>query len=387
MKRNRLKYLLLAGVGLAAFGAATGAAQAQISSSPIKIDGGPLGQLNLSGGYDAYAYAFSGSGVNSLLGNSKSTGVENRVLDLKITKPTGLVRFTIEVKPDDSLYFGVHPSAMTANTFTTGPVYLAYVTLAPTPDFSVSVGQVGSVEGWESSTDWNNRNIIDSPLYYVENSSSRGVSISYTKGPFSDTLVYGDGFDSGVFNVVQNLATYAFDSNNALSLYTTINFGRTGPNTYAYGNGTTGYGYPSYNAAYVNSNMIGAYYDYTNGNLSLTPEVQYVYSKVDHKIGIDKFTSNLGAELIGGYKFGKSPWSVGGQIMYYRNNGPQAWYLNAHSAGIMAGVTPTWQKGHIFVRGEAGLLHLTQVGDGPGFGGNGTDRNQVISLLEAGFVF
>ena len=276
---------------------------------------------------------------------------------------------------------------MSTNTFTLGPVYAAYVTLAPTKDFNISVGQVYSTEGYESSTDWNNPNIIDSPLYYVENSSSRGVAATYTQGPVSATLTYGDGFDSGVFNVIQGLISYSPDAANSVSVYGTANVGRTGPNTFAYGGGTTGSGYSSYNAAYVNSNMIGVYYSYTKGAVTLVPEVQYVYAKVDHQIGIDKFTSNFGAELIGDYQFAKTPWSVGGQVVYYSNNGPQAWYLNAHSAGIGIGVTPTWQQGNIFARGEVGLLHLTSVGTGPAFGSSGTDRNQVIGLLEAGVVF
>ncbi|HEX7390717.1 MAG TPA: hypothetical protein VF286_11435, partial [Acidiphilium sp.] len=97
-----------------------------------------------------------------------------------------------------------------------------------------------------------------------------------------------------------------------------------------------------------------------------------------------------------------SPWSLGWQIMYYSNNGPEAWYLNANSAGVMAGITPTWQKGHLFVRGEVGFMHLTQIGNNwnttpsgstiitghaAGFGSSGTDRNQVLAALEAGLVF
>lgn len=352
---------------------------------PIKVDGGPLGQLEISGGYDAMLYAYSGADAGTLYGTNRSSGAANRVLDFKVDKPTGPVRFTIEVKPDTSLYLGNKVSPMSANTFTLGPVYLAYATLAPTPDFTISVGQVGSVEGWESSTDWFNPNIVDSPLYYVENSSSRGVSASYSHGPISATLVFGDGWDTGVFNTFQGLVTYSFDSNNSLSVYGEMNVGTTGPNTYAYGNGTTGYGPGS--AYYPNSNMIGAYYSYTHGNLTLIPEIQYVYAKVNHKIGLDKFGSNLGVQLITDYKFGKSPYSLGGQAFYYRNNGPEPWYLNAHSAGFGIGVTPTYSKGHFFVRGEAAMLHLTNLGSGPGYGSGGTDRNTVLGVLEAGFVF
>lgn len=393
MNRVSMRILLCAGLGVLVAGAGLSIAQAQVSVKQMTVDGGPLGILNINGGFDGDFYAFSGANTNTLLETNKSSGAVARVLDLKIVKPTGLVQFTVEVKPDDSIYFGIKPGSMSTNTFTLGPVYAAYVTLAPTKALSISVGQVYSTEGWESSTDWNNANIIDSPLYYVENSSSRGVAVTYTQGPISGTVTYGDGSDSGVFNVLQTLITYSPNGNNAASVYTYSNLGRTGPNTFGYGGGTTGYGYggnPSDFAnysAYYNSDMIGAYYDYTNGNLNLVPEVQYVYAKVDHKIGIDKFTSNFGAELIADYTFPKTPWSVGGQVMYYSNNGPQAWYLNARSAGLGLGVTPTWQKGNIFARGEVGLLHLTSIGTGSAFGGGGTDRNQVIGLLEAGVVF
>lgn len=392
MKSRRLiNQKTVVGAGLLAATVAASAAfapaYAMTSPPPTRVDAGPLGPLVLSGGVDGFFYGISGTGANSLLGSSKATGAEARVLEIKVVKPTGLVQFTIDVKPDDSVYFGVHPSSLSTNTFTLGPIYAAYVTLAPTKSFNVSVGQVYSTEGWESSTDWKNANIIDSPLYYVENSSSRGIAATYTQGKISATLTFGDGFDTGVFNVFQGLVTYSFNGDNAWSVYGTTNVGRTGPNTFAYGNGITGTGYPGYNAAYVNSTMIGSYYDYTNGHFNLVPEVQYIYSKVDHKIGLDRFTSNLGAELIGDYQFGKSPWSLGGQAFYYRNNGPQAWYLNAHSAGIGVGLTPTWQQGHVFVRGEAGLLHLTSTGIGGVFGARGTDRNQVMGLLEAGLTF
>ncbi|EGO95851.1 hypothetical protein APM_1318 [Acidiphilium sp. PM] len=386
---------LLAGASVLALMAFASPAFAMNLPSPQKFEAGPLGTLDVSGGFSGYFYALSGASNTNPLGIRKSAGAEARVLDLTVKKSSGPFQFTIEVKPYASLYFGVQPSQMTAKTFTLGPLYAAYGTWAPTSNFSISVGQVYSTEGWESSTDWQNANLIDSPLYYVENSSSRGVQVNYTYGKLSATLTFGDGFDSGVFNTFQELVTYSFDSNNALSLYGTQNVGTTGPNTYAYGQGTTGTPnilngvYQGYNAAYVNSDMFGGYYDYTNGNLNVVPEVQYVYSKPNSRVGLTKFTSNFGAEVITNYQFGKSPWSLGSMVFYYKNIGPQAWYLNANSSGFGIGVTPSWIKGHFFVRGEVGLLHLTNLGTGGtgGFGANGTDRNQVMSVLSAGIVF
>ncbi|HEX7390540.1 MAG TPA: hypothetical protein VF286_10545, partial [Acidiphilium sp.] len=105
-------------LGAGILAATIGVSPAFAISSPNKltVDAGPLGMLNVSGGFDAYMYAMSGANANTLLGTNKDAGAEARVLDLSISKSTGLVQFTLEVKPDDSLYFGVKPSAMTANT-------------------------------------------------------------------------------------------------------------------------------------------------------------------------------------------------------------------------------------------------------------------------------
>lgn len=176
---------------LATFGVAHQAA-AMNTPSAMQIDGGPLGTLDVSGGFDGSFYAYSGTGAGSILGNGKSAGANMRVVDIKVAKPDGLLRFTVEVKPDTALYFGVPSSQIRTDQFTLGPVFSAYLTLVPNKAFNISVGQVPSVEGWEASTDWENANIIDSPIYYVENSSSRGVSASLNEGPVSATVIFGD---------------------------------------------------------------------------------------------------------------------------------------------------------------------------------------------------
>ena len=68
-------------------------------------------------------------------------------------------------------------------------------------DFPVtfSACQLGSIEGWESGIDWNNANQLTTEIFYVQNSQNRGVSANYTQGPVSATVIFGDGYDSGVF--------------------------------------------------------------------------------------------------------------------------------------------------------------------------------------------
>ncbi|MHB1303620.1 MAG: outer membrane beta-barrel protein [Acidiphilium sp.] len=370
-------------------------AQAFNAPSNIKIDGGPLGALELSGGVDGYFYGLSGTGNTAnpgLLGTDKATGAEflNGLVDLQ--KTSGLVQFNIEVGATTSLTLGSAPTRTSVQTFSTGALYAGYVTLAPTSNFTISGGQLGSLEGFESGIDWNNSNLLTTDLFSVENSQSRGVSATYTQGPVSASVTFGDGFDTGVFNFLQALATYTFNSDNALSVFGATNLSRTGLNANTYGNANVPYNHmtvATYGANYINSTMIGAYYSYTVGNLNLVPEVQYVYAKVDHKIGLDKFSSNFGAALFADYSFAKSPYSIGAWGEYFSSNGPDYWFVNPGAEGIGVSVSPTWQNKNLFVRGDVGLLHLTKFSNNGnrGYGNDGGSRNQADFLLEAGVLF
>ena len=131
--------------------------------SPITFDAGPLGTLELSGGADGYAYALTGAGDQTnkgLLGTSTSWGVQFMNGLIQLQKPDGLVRFTVQVGATNSLTLGTKPVPPSIQTWSTGPVRTAYVTLAPTSNFTISAGQIGSVEGFESSIDWENYNLL-----------------------------------------------------------------------------------------------------------------------------------------------------------------------------------------------------------------------------------
>ena len=56
----------------------------------------------------------------------------------------------------------------------------------------------------------------------------------------------------------------------------------------------------TYGPQFDNSQMIGAFYSYTQGNLNLVPEVQYQYAKANAKIGLFKPSSNFGRGCVCG---------------------------------------------------------------------------------------
>ena len=364
------------------------------------MSAGSLGTLELSGGADGYAYALTGAGDDSnkgLLGTSTSVGLQFLNGLVKLEKPDGLLQFMIEAGAVNSLTLGTRPKAPTVQKWSTGPFRTAYVTVAPTPSLSISAGQLGSLEGYESGVDWKNFNILTTSLWDVENAQSVGVSATYTHGRLASTIVFSDGFDTNVWNYLQLSSSYSINDNNNLTLYGATNLGATGLGARFYGNATRPYSSTTVASAgaanFVNSSVVGGYYSYTTGNLTLAPELQYVWASKNPKVGLTDYSSHFGAAMFANYQFEGSPFSIGGWLQYFTSNGPETWFLNpgAQGFGMVVGPTwsPAWAKKHLFVRGDVGALHLITVGapGSVGYGSSGTGRNQAIFLAEAGVLF
>jgi len=363
---------------------------------PIKIDGGPLGALVVSGGVDGYVYGLSGNGSAAnpgLLDTHTSAGAEFTNGLIRLEKTDGLIRFNVALGSTSFLTLGTKPTSSSAQTLSTGPLYSGYLTLAPDSTLKISIGILPSIEGFESPYDWRNNNLMTTAAFYVENSKSQGISISDSFGPVSATVTYGDGFDTGVLNYVQGLTTYTIDPNNTFNLYGATNLGRTGSGVHYYGSAILPFKHsfvgsgPTSAAPLVNSTVIGSYYSYTLGNLNVAPEVQYVYAKSDAKLGLLQYSGTFTAALFANYKFGKSPWSVGAWVESFSSSGPDLWFISPGAKGVGVSVSPTWQHKALFVRGDLGALRLTDLGSGTGYGANGAGRSQVTAALDFGLLF
>jgi hypothetical protein len=388
----------LLGLGFVAASSLLALNSANALSGPtaITFDGGPLGQLSLSGGVDGYAYFNSGtSNTGSLFGDTSNGAYVGSALT-ELQKTTGELQFTIEIGSNGGTGSLGTPHGQTSiNTFSTGPLYAGYITIAPTgtPGFTVSGGQLGSLEGWESGVDWNNANQLTTEIFYVQNSQARGVEASYTTGPFAGTVEFGDGYDSGVWNYIQFLGTYTIDSTNAVSIYGAANLGTTGVNAQTFvGTGPSA-------ALYSNSNLIGAFYNFTMGNLNIVPEVQYQYTKARASIGLSKAASNFGAAVFTDYSFGTSPYSVGAWIegftSHTSNQDAANYFIGPDAEGMGISVTPTWQYKYLFARADVGGLYLLRnkftnsagVSTTYGYGNYGTGKAVFQGTLEAGLLF
>jgi len=190
---------------------------------------------------------------------------------------------------------------------------------------------------------------------------------------------------------VQALVTYTINSTNAASIYGAYNLGVTGPNAVSYADDSP---------VYANSELIGAFYNYTMGNLNLVPEVQYQYTKAIAKIGLSKPATDLGAAVFADYAFGTSPYSVGAWGEYFTSHSAASTATASNNFGAFIGpdseavgfsVTPTWQYKDLFARTDVGYLYLLHHVDANGvtygYGNNGTGRGVFTGELEGGLLF
>lgn len=98
----------------------------------------------------------------------------------------------------------------------------------------------------------------------------------------------------------------------------------------------------------------------------------------DHRVGINQFTSNLGAAVFTDYQFGSVPYLLGGMAEYLSSVGLSNWFLGARSCGAGFELTPTWQYKYLFACASAGYLHLLTAPNG-GYGNDGV--NAMLSRV------
>ena len=373
---------------------------------PYQFDGGPLGQLEGSAAVDGYFFAQSGAGDHSVVG-PYATGAKVQGWETEVNKTTGLLQFNLQAAEYQDINLGTNaPKNINADRFQTGPIRTAAIALAPTQSLKISVGQLPSLEGYETVFAWNNPVGLRSVIAEPENSNSKGIQADYVNGPFSVTALFSDGYDTNYFNYLQVSATYKIDPNNEFTVVGGAPlFGAVGPNAFAYGSG----GLPGGGAngvggqqqlAEVNSNLINAWYTWRNGNLRVIPEIQAQYTpKMTQwanvtsggiSDNIPKSTGYYAGALFLVYKFADTPYSISGWADYGSSYGsaPQdVWFTSPGAQLVSFAVAPAWKYNKLYARLNMGYAHLLNTGTPvAGYGSSGTARNTGVSMLEFGFA-
>jgi Putative beta-barrel porin-2, OmpL-like. bbp2 len=340
------------------------------NENPYKINADILGDVHIGGVLTGLAMAQT---------NELSSDDEHN-LDLSngqlfIQKNSGLVQFYAQaggysipslglpyVNADDSIdnLFGVLP--------------VAYVTVAPHENFSISVGKLPTLIGAEYTFTFQNLNIQRGLLWNQENAVNRGVQLDYMNGDFSAAISFNDGFYSDRFNWVSGLVSYNFTENHNAYITGGANLGDTRKATFATP------------LLQNNDNIATIAYTYTDDKWLISPYVQYNYVKEDREIGINDEGSTLGFAVLANYKYTDN-YSLAARGEYISSSGGSAMLYGSDSDAWSITLTPTYKQGAFFARADLAYVGLQDAAAGAGFGKNGDEDGQARLVLETGLLF
>jgi hypothetical protein len=344
---------------------------------PMGTDfGDPFGTIYLTG---------AATGLGLFQSNPVSFDHNNH-LDLSngqisIQKTEGLFQFFGQAAAYSLPALGtpyLHVGRTTGNTF--GPIPIAWGKWAPSDTFSLQGGKLPTLIGAEYMYTFQNMNIERGLLWAQEPVVSRGVQANYTMGPLAMSLSLNDGFYSETYNWVSGSAAYTIDKQNTISVVGGGNFDHTTkPSTLRTP------------LAQNNSTIINLIYTYNAAPWTITPYFQYTNVPRNPGLGFGSDASTYGGAILANYAINDHV-SIAGRFEYIASTGN----AGAGSPNLLFGVgssamsftlTPTWQNGIFFVRGEGSVVEAFSTAPGAAFGKAGNTTTQVRALIEGGIVF
>lgn len=373
---------LAGGAGLAVALGAAGAAQADplgmppmsaslsANQNPLSIDTELFGPIHVTGAVTGMGYV-----QNHPMGADKKSRIDATSAQVFLQTTEGPVQFYIQAGAYSIPTIGVpytKAADLTPATFDVIPQ--AYVKLAPTENFSIQVGKLPTLIGAEYTFSFQNLNIQRGLVWNQENAVNRGVQVNYSTGPISVSAALGDGFYSDKLSWLSGLVAFAIDDSNVLAVAAGGNLSNSGQSTSAT---------PQIQN---NQDIYNVIYTHTSGPLTLTPYFQYTKIHETPSLGIAE-ASSTGLALLANYNVDEN-WKLAGRAEYIwtKGAGTNLLYGDGSDAWSLT-VTPTWQQGIFFVRGELSYVKAKDITPGLGMGRLGLDRSQTRALLETGFLF
>jgi len=340
---------------------------------PAIFDAGPFGKIAVNG-------ILSGMGV---LQNNHVPGDDNKQADLSngqvfIQKTDGWFQFYLQAGAYNIPDLGV-PFVSTKDTISAlwGPLPVAFVKLQAGKNTSILIGALPTLIGAEYTFSFENMNVSRGLLWNQENAINRGVQINQTMGKFAASLSWNDGFYSDRYTWLSGSLAYT-NGPHALSFVAGGNMGQTKFQTFAV---------PVQN----NGSIYNVIYTFTKGSWIVQPYFQYTDVPTNAKIGVVKGASTTGEAILLSYAF-KHGFSLPVRFEYISSSGNAAQdavnlMYGPGSAGTSFTVTPTFQTGGFFARGDFGWVHASSFTKGDVFGPLGLNNNQFRVAGEIGFIF
>jgi len=340
---------------------------------PAIFNAGPFGKLAVNG-------VLSGFGMvqgNPVAGDdSKQAALSNG--QVFVQKTDGWFQFYVQAGTYTlpSLATPFVPNDTTMINFY-GPLPVGFLKLQAGKNTSVLVGALPTLIGAEYTFTFQNMNIERGLLWNQEPAVSRGIQLNQTMGKITASLSWNDGYYSSRYTWLSGSLTYA-NGPHSLSFVAGGNYGQTASQTAAT---------PVQN----NSSLYNAIYTFNKGSWIVQPYFQYTNVPTNPKIGLVKGASSTSGAVLVNHTF-KHGFSLPGRWEYISTSGKSSeqavnLLFGAGSSGTSLTITPTFQHGGFFVRGDVSWVHAGSYTSGLVFGANGANQNQVRAVAEFGFIF
>ena len=347
----------------------------QTAAPPHTFSAGPFGTVAITG-------ILSGMGMaqSNWIPGDRSTRWDVSNGQIFLQKTSGWFQFYLQAGAYNLPALGAS-SVSTVNTITGlyGPLPTAYLKLVK-GNFSVEVGELPTLIGAEYTFTFENMNIERGILWGQENAINRGIQVNDTFKKLSLSASWNDGFYSNVYNWISGTASYAFNSSNTLAFVGGGNVGQTTSTSAA--------------TPFLQNNgaIYNVMYTYSHESWMIEPYFQYTHVPANAAIGIPQSGSTSGGALLLNYNF-KHGISLAVRPEYITSSGSATGGLNLLGYGGGSGafaftVTPTYQKGGFFLRGDLSLVDVRNLTPtGAAFGPAGLNTKQTRGMVEAGFMF
>ena len=341
---------------------------------PAIFDAGPFGKIAVNGFVSGMGLAQS----NHVPGDD-TTHADLSNGQVFIQKTDGWFQFYLQAGAY-TLPALATPFLGTNNTLTNfyGPVPQAFVKLQAGKNTSFLIGALPTLIGAEYTFTFENMNVERGLLWNQENAVNRGIQVNQTMGKFSASLSWNDGFYSDRYTWLWGSLAYT-NGPHTLSFVGGGNLGQT-----KFQNLAT----PVQN----NGSIYNAIYTYSKGSWIIQPYYQYTDVPTNAKIGVLKGASTNGAAILLSRAF-KKGFSLPVRWEYIASSGNKTdpglvnLMFGPGSKGTSITVTPTFQYGGFFFRGDVAFVHAIDFTPGSVFGPLGTKENQFRVMGEIGFVF
>lgn len=342
---------------------------------PTKFDAGPLGKIYVTGAATGIAqwqdHVFPGD-------DKTLADITNG--QVFVQKTDGPLQFFVEAGiyslPDLGAPY-VKATDATKNLY--GALPQAFIKIVPNADFSIMIGKLPTLIGAEYTFTFENMNVERGLLWNQETAVSRGVQLNYAHGPLSISASLNDGFYSGRYNWVSGSLGYTLDKENSISLVGGGNVSHTARSSAATP------------LLQNNGEIYNLIFTHTAGPWIIQPYLQYTRVHAEPALGVPRGASTYGAALLLSYAVTKY-FHLAGRAEYIASSGTPGGtaasliYGPGSSAWSLT-ITPTYQKGIFFVRGEASHVGASDITPGFALGPSFNSKSQNRLLAEAGFLF